>query len=150
VDRAQLVQVLHRFKSPEGEVQVLIVEDDEVCREGFERMVAREGWTARSARNGLEALEALDREVPRVILLDLMLPGMDGFRLLAELQAHDPWRGIPVVVITAKELTQDDLLRLQAPQVQRVLRKGAASKAEIVDSVRSLALRYLAEEKGEG
>jgi CheY-like chemotaxis protein len=147
VAREDLLRVLARLETPENEAPVLVVEDDATTQEGLQRILSAEGWETRSAKDGQEALELIQFEQPKLILLDLMLPGMDGFQLLAELQTRNEWREIPVIVLTAKELTSEDLQKLQVSQVQRVFKKGACSKDELVESVRTLAVRWLKPEE---
>jgi CheY-like chemotaxis protein len=75
------------------------------------------------------------RQVPDLILLDLMMPEMDGFEFVAELRKSESGRHIPVVVVTSKELTAEDHRRLNG-QVRRVLRKGAFSREELASELR--------------
>jgi hypothetical protein len=74
---------------------------------------------------------------PQLILLDLMMPEMDGFQFVAELRKHEEWRTIPVVVVTAKDLTPEDRLRLSG-YVETVLQKGAYGKEDLLSEVRDL------------
>jgi len=90
------------------------------------------------AEHGLLALESLSRSRPDVIILDLMMPKMDGFEFLDELRARSEWRDIPVVVITAKDLTEADRNRLNGG-VERIIQK----------SERDEMLRRLADELGQ-
>ncbi|MBL7406167.1 response regulator, partial [Escherichia coli] len=84
----------------------------------------REGFPVREAENGLRALESLEAERPSLILLDLMMPEMDGFAFLRALRARPDSRDVPVVVLTAKDITAEDRRRL-AGQADRVLAKGS-------------------------
>jgi hypothetical protein len=135
VDRARLVDVLGRHRRSAGE-SVLIVEDDADTREMLRRTLEKEGWSVREAANGRLGLASVRAEPPSLVLLDLMMPEMDGFEFLEGL------RGIPggpapeVVVITAKELTADDRQRLNGG-VSRVLRKGHHSEAAFLAEVRA-------------
>jgi len=74
--------------------------------------------------------------VPDLILLDLMMPEMDGFEFIAELRETEAWRRIPVVVLTAKDMTPDDYTRLQG-NVRRVFRKASFSRDELVGEIRA-------------
>ncbi len=142
ITREDLMQVLSRFESRE-DCPLLVVEDDPDTLAGLNRVLEAEGWRTRLAADGLQALQVLKETRPCALILDLMLPGMDGFQLLAEMQAHPEWTRIPVLVLTAKELTQQDLTLLHAPQVHRVFRKGACSKEELVDAARQLTQKLL-------
>jgi CheY-like chemotaxis protein len=104
-------------------------------------MLEREGWAVEEAADGQEALDLLARGRPTLILLDLLMPRMDGFEVVSELQGHAEWREIPVVVITAKDLTPEDRARLNG-HVEQVLVKGAYPREELLRRVRELLQRY--------
>ncbi|HVW87150.1 MAG TPA: response regulator, partial [Bryobacteraceae bacterium] len=133
IDRDRLSQVLLRYRNPERSI-ALVVEDEADSREVIRRMLESEGWIVREAGNGREALEDLARERPDVILLDLMMPEMDGFEFLDELHAHEEWKHLPVLVVTARELGAEDRARLNG-HVSRVLQKGSYQKSELVEQV---------------
>lgn len=141
INREQLMSTLARLVPIREDASILIVEDDEATREGLQRILGSEGMATRCAKDGLDALECLRSAEPSLILLDLMMPGMDGFAVMEALQSHNLWRGIPVVVLTAMELTPADRARLQAPQIHRILRKGTYTRHELVDLVRKFALQ---------
>src|SRR5262249_61913988 len=112
VDHDRLVQVL-RKRCPEGPARLaLIAEDEPATRELLRRQFEKDGWGVAEAANGREALECVARRRPALILLDLMMPEMDGFEFLTELRQHPEWQAIPVVVTTAKDLTEEDRLFL--------------------------------------
>jgi CheY-like chemotaxis protein len=113
------------------------VEDDATTREMMHTMLDREGWRVIDAANGREALDRLAEVRPNLILLDLMMPEMDGFEFLNELHRKQEWRGIPVIVLTAKELTAEDR-RILSGSVERVLQKGAYSRERLLRQVRDL------------
>jgi CheY-like chemotaxis protein len=98
-------------------------------------MLEREGMAVTEAADGHAGLARLAEQRPSLVLLDLLMPGMDGFEFLAELHARPEWRSIPVVVVTAKDLTADEQRRLSG-QVQEVLRKGAYSRDQLLAEVR--------------
>jgi signal transduction histidine kinase/CheY-like chemotaxis protein len=133
IDRERLAQVLLRYRTGE-ENEALVVEDEPDSRDVMRRMLESQGWRVREARNGREALTELSRGLPSVLLLDLMMPEMDGFELLDEIEKKSEWRDLPVLVVTARELSSDDRARLNG-HVDRVLRKGACGKSELVDQV---------------
>jgi len=89
------------------------------------------------AANGKEALERLQESKPDVILLDLMMPEMDGFQVVATLQKEPAWRDIPIIVITALDLDAKDHARLNS-RVETVLVKEAFKPAELVDRIRRI------------
>jgi CheY-like chemotaxis protein len=75
---------------------------------------------------------------PGLILLDLMMPEMDGFAFVEELRKNDEWRRIPVVVVTAKDMTAEDRLRLEG-RVKRIFQKAALTREELAREIRMLA-----------
>jgi PAS domain S-box-containing protein len=136
VDRNRLRAVLGKFRR-DGRHDVLIVEDDPGTRELLHRLVEGEGWTAATAENGALALEAVRQHPPSLILLDLMMPVMDGCEFAIELRKNEDWRAIPVIVLTAKDLTADDRRALNG-DVQGVLQKGALSRDELLREIHDL------------
>ena len=133
IDRERLSTVLLRYRR-ESENSALVVEDEPDSREVMRRMLESEGWQVREARNGREALEELARGIPSIVVLDLMMPEMDGFQLLDELHGKKEWKDLPVLVVTAKELTSEDRARLNG-HVDRVLQKGSYQKDELIEQV---------------
>jgi len=97
----------------------------------------REGFPVSAAENGVRALDQLAETRPGLILLDLMMPEMDGFTFLRALRAQPSWRDVPVVVLTAKDITAEDRRRL-AGQADRVLAKGKTGLGELVRELRAL------------
>ncbi len=137
IEWGQLKTAMERFKPSEHEGPVLIIDDDPDARERMTAMLTREGWRVASAENGVAGLEATAAKKPALILLDLMMPEMDGFGFLRALRGKAEWRDIPVVVLTAKDITADDRRRL-AGRADRVLQKGGLSLNDLAESLRSL------------
>jgi CheY-like chemotaxis protein len=137
VDRERLSGVLARYKERDTPASVLIVEDEADTRELLWRMVENEGWEATVAENGREGLERMKKARPSLIFTDLMMPGMDGFDFIDELRNVEAWRAIPVIVLTAKDLTEEDRNRLSG-QVERILDKGSNSREDLVARLREL------------
>jgi PAS domain S-box-containing protein len=135
IDRARLTAVLRRHVEA-GRRTVLIVEDDEPTRTMLERTLEKAGWRVQAAENGRAALAALDAGLPDLILLDLMMPEVDGFAFLEALRQVPERAGIPVVVLTAKDLTDADRERLNGG-VARVLQKSAAGTDTLVLQLRA-------------
>ncbi len=125
VDRRRLKSYLERYldSSHAGSGRVLIVEDEPDTRELIRRGLEKDGWAIDEAANGREALEQLEGPKPDLILLDLMMPEMDGFTFLDHLRATDFGQAIPVVVVSAQAVSPDQLERLDG-KVEAVLRKG--------------------------
>jgi adenylate cyclase len=138
IDRERLRRLIGRFRAPARPTRVLLVEDDADQRERLRGWVDGEQWLVQEAANGREALALLKDAKPDVILLDLMMPEMDGFAVVAALQKEPRWREIPVIVITARDLDAEDRARLNSG-VQSVLVKEAFRPAELVERIRRLA-----------
>jgi len=134
VDRERLLEVVGRF-AKDASTKVLVIEDDENTRDIVRRTLEGVGCTVVEAENGRVGLERVDEEVPSLILLDLMMPELDGFGFLEALRARPGGTDIPVVVITSKDLTDDDRARLNGG-VERILEKGASLREEIVLGLR--------------
>ncbi len=124
VDRARLGAVLRRYRTDGAPRSVLLVDDDAAAREVLRKMLGRDGWTVLEAENGRVALERIEQEVPTLVLLDLMMPEMDGFEFVEALRARPEWQAVPVVVLTAKDVGAADRERLNG-SVSRIVRKGA-------------------------
>jgi adenylate cyclase len=133
VDRARLTTLIHSLVRRDG--LVLVVEDDADARGVIRLTVEKMGLTVAEAADGRQAVAWLgDHQAPAVILLDLMMPEMDGFEVLDALARHEQWRDIPVIVITAKQLSAGERERLQG-QAQKVFAKGTASWVDIALAV---------------
>ena len=124
---------MSRYYSADDNSAVLLVEDDTETREIMARTLEKSGWVVSEAENGQEALDILGSLEPRLILLDLMMPVMDGFDFLAELRAKPEWQQIPVIVVTAKDLTKDDRDRLAGKE--EVLEKNAYTREQLLQRV---------------
>ena len=121
---------------------VLVVDDDPDVRELFRRTLARDGTPIIEAANGSEALAQLRKQRPSLILLDLMMPVMDGFEFIAEFNCHPQWKDIPVIVITAKHVTREDRERL-ASSVRTVLEKSGFTQEDLLGKVLQLVHQHV-------
>jgi PAS domain S-box-containing protein len=137
INRERLVTVLEKYKEVPPACQALVVEDDANMRDLLRRVLEKEGWAVTEAENGRVAMEHIARNQPALILLDLMMPEMDGFEFVAELRKRKMWRSIPIIVITAKDITAEDRQRLDG-YVEKILQKEPLSWEELVDDIRDL------------
>ena len=112
VKRDLLLETVFKHLREKNNGRVLVVDDQFENRDVVARILKGHGLTVAEAGNGVEALTQLALEKPHLILLDLMMPEMDGFRFSEEVKKHPEWAGIPIIVITAMELTPDDIKRL--------------------------------------
>ncbi|HTN88277.1 MAG TPA: response regulator, partial [Sorangium sp.] len=134
VEREALERALARCALRTGRSpRVLLVEDDALSREVLEGMLRRSGCDALSAENGRVALDLLatDTDAPDAAIVDLMMPEMDGFELIERLRLHARWRRMPLIVLTAKELTNEDRARLRVG-TERVFQKGQLGLQELL------------------
>jgi CheY-like chemotaxis protein len=114
-----------------------MVEDDPIQRERVRGWLEGQQWIVQEAADGREALTCLQDDKPDLILLDLMMPEMDGFAVVAALQKEPGWRDIPVVVITSLDLDAAARERLNSG-VQSVLVKDTFRPTELVERIRRL------------
>ncbi len=136
VDHDRLLTLLQPYLKGSSPTSVMVVEDNPENREMICRQLIKTGWRVLEAENGLKALEVMQQEQPAVILLDLMMPEMDGFEFIRELRQHPQWRSLPVIVLTAKDLTAEERDWLDG-QTQRVYQKGTGNR-QLLDEIRSL------------
>jgi PAS domain S-box-containing protein len=148
VDRARLSHILKKYTCPHPPCPVLMVEDDPATRELTRAILEKEGWMVSEAENGRAALACMERERPSLILLDLMMPEMDGFEFADRVRQHPEWRSIPIVVLTAKDLTAEERRRLNG-SVETILRKAGDSRTALLNQVRDLVAKCSARRRSE-
>ena len=137
VDRTRLAQLLKKYTCPHPPCPVLLVEDDPATREVTRAILEKEGWKVSVAENGRMALECMERERPNVILLDLIMPEMDGFEFAAQVRRHPEWRSIPIVVLTARDLSDEERQRLNG-YVETVIQNAGDSREVLLHQLRDL------------
>ncbi|WP_162241332.1 MULTISPECIES: response regulator [unclassified Methylobacterium] len=136
VDWQELHGVMDRFRPRDQEGPLLIIDDDADTRERMSARLSRDGWRIVTAENGKVGLAAVVSERPCLILLDLMMPEMDGFAFLTILRAKPGWSSIPVIVLTAKDVDDEDRRRLGG-RADKVLRKGQVGLDDLTTLLRS-------------
>ncbi len=129
IDPRQLVDTLNAVAG-EARHDVLIVDDDPATRDLFRRVLVREGWRVREAADGRHGLDQLEAARPTIMVLDLMMPNMDGFTLLQTIKDRRDLADIPVVIVTSKDLTREELDWLGV-RATEVVRKGNQRSAPI-------------------
>ena len=142
IDRKQLATVLDKYRLDSNSHSILVVEDDASMREIIRRQLEKENWQVMEAENGKQALEAIANEVPYLVISDLMMPEMDGFELVHQLSQHEQWCSIPVIILTAKELTSAEQGKLQG-QVEKIFQKGAYERQVLLEEVNNLLLEAI-------
>ena len=142
IDREQLTMILHRYRCAQMPCDVLVVEDDKATRELVHSTLAKHGWRVMEAANGRIALERVAEKKPALIILDLMMPEMDGFEFVTRLREREEWRDIPIIVVTAKDITEEDRLRLNG-YVEKTLQKSQYSRDELLRDIRESIVNRL-------
>ncbi len=130
LNREHLWQILRRSFPVQSGGQVLVVEDDTAARVFLRRLLELDSWTVTEAEDGLDGLERLRHLQPDVILLDLNMPRLDGFGFLENVRKNETWRRIPVVIISAREISGPDCERLNGG-VEDLLRDGPYGARQI-------------------
>jgi len=125
IDRQRLIALMAQYCDGSADNSVLVIEDDAATRELLTRLVTGAGYRVASATNGREGLDWLDTNAsPDLILLDLMMPNLDGFGFLGELRRRNAYDRLPVVIVTAKDLSEDDLHRLRELHAEIIIKNG--------------------------
>jgi DNA-binding response OmpR family regulator len=136
VSRERLLETVSKHLTNQDGA-ILIVEDDASSRQMLRRSLEQENWSVIEAENGRIAIECVARQMPSLILLDLMMPEMDGFQVIEQLNSSEIWSTIPVVIITAKDLTRQDMEKLNGSVLQ-IVQKGSYNQSELLGQVRRL------------
>jgi len=140
VDWPKLEQLLGRLTGDSQLGQVLVVEDDDANAELLRRLLGKAGWSVERACNGREALDRIAISRPALILLDLMMPEMDGLEFVDQLRRNPIAAAIPVIVLTAKSLSPDDQARLNG-RVSDVLSKGRVTGTSLLAQIDAIVRR---------
>ena len=134
IDWAKLKTVLNKIREAGGDV--LVVDDDADTRTRLRIGLERNGWTVQEAGDGAEALERVLHAPPHLILLDLTMPVMDGFAFLHQLRATPGCSTIPVVILSARDITAAERARLT--KANRIYKKGETSVRDLAAGLREL------------
>jgi signal transduction histidine kinase/CheY-like chemotaxis protein len=132
---ALLAQIL--ASHPSDASRLLVVEDEPINADLLRRMLEKQGWQVDHASNGLDALNVVAKRRPRLILLDLMMPGMDGIAFLEQLRRNPLADSIPVLVVTAKTLSAQDRTLLHG-RVSDVIAKGTFTAVSLAEQINAI------------
>jgi CheY-like chemotaxis protein len=135
VDRRQLISSIKRVMRGSEGSHILLVEDDLMTRGMLKEFLEREGWLVKTAENGRIAMQYIEQEQPALVLLDLMMPEMDGFEVVSRLRCDPQKESIPVVVLTAMDLDERDQMQLDG-KVEKVLMKAAYDRNALLNEIR--------------
>ncbi|HET6628288.1 MAG TPA: response regulator [Woeseiaceae bacterium] len=136
VDQQRLVEIIRRHCGKQGPEPVLVIEDDADSRSLICKMLRKEGFDVVDVEDAEAALARLAWQVPALILLDLILPGMDGFQFIEALHDKPAWRNIPIVVVTARDLSPEEHRSLDR-SVRKIVKKGRYTRSELLAIVRA-------------
>lgn len=141
----ELVATLERLEGGlfgEGErLDVLVVDDQPADRKLLARVLSEAGYEVREAPGGAEAIAEIHTHPPSAVVLDLMMPEVDGFAVLEHLKANQETRDIPVIVVTAKELTAEEHERLQQG-VEFLMQKGIFDQEQLLRDIETALNRF--------
>lgn len=136
IDQQRLVSIIRRYCEKRTPAPILVIEDDADSRHLISSMLEKAGWSVTAVADAESGLASLAQQEPALILLDLLLPGMDGFQFIETLNRNSSWRTIPIVVVTAKDLSPEEHEFLNS-SVQIIMKKGLYSRGELLDIVRA-------------
>ena len=139
IERDRLMAILNKYRQDSHDApatfSILVVDDDPSVRELMRRILEKDGHVVTEAENGRVGLERVAESAPNLILLDLMMPEMDGFEFVSEFRKHEAWRAIPIIVVSAKQLSAEERLQLSGG-VANILQKGAYSGDALLREIR--------------
>jgi signal transduction histidine kinase/DNA-binding response OmpR family regulator len=135
IESNRLVKVINKHRPTSGPYMAVVVDDDPENRRLMGRVLESEGWLVTEAADGSQGLKRLMERRPDLVLLDLMMPSMDGFEFVEEISDHPEWRNIPVVVMTARDLSPDDRNRLNG-RIRKIITKGAYTRGQVAQELR--------------
>jgi len=137
VNRECLLKALGACRAAHVNSRVLVVEDDPHTRGWLTRILREDGWEVAEAENGRVALDRLPLVKPDIILLDLMMPEMDGFEFVDEIHRREETRHLPLIVLTAADVDEEAQRRLSGG-IQRILRKRLGDRDEVLTTLRDV------------
>ncbi|MFZ4583285.1 MAG: ATP-binding protein, partial [Paludibacter sp.] len=128
---------------------ILLVEDSEPAIIQIKDMLESNHYRVTPVRSGAEALDALNHFTPDAMILDLMMPGMDGFELLEKIRNFEKTKSVPVLILTAKHITPDDLKKLKNNNVHQLIQKGDVQKEALLQAVYAMVVKTETTDKHE-
>ena len=117
------------------DINILIVEDNEAASIQIEYILKSKGFKTAISRNGREAIELLSTYTPDIIILDLMMPEIDGFGVLKQIRNDEKTANIPVIILTAKFITKTELAELKRNNIFQILQKGNVEKEHLLNTI---------------
>ncbi|EIJ42009.1 PAS domain S-box [Beggiatoa alba B18LD] len=140
IDRDQLGQILSKYLKDQRQQWLLLVEDDKVTQDMISNQLKKAGWQVETADNGKLALDLLATRKPNLILSDLMMPEMDGFELIRRIRETPEIADIPIIVLTAKDITQEDRQQLNN-RVEKIFQKSSYQREDLLNELRACLMK---------
>ena len=122
----------------ESEKTILLVDDSEPVIIQMKDFLLESGYKILAANNGSQAIEIISQTIPNAIILDLMMPGVDGFSVLENIRNSELTAQIPVLILTAKHITHEDLKNLKRNNVHQLIQKGDVNRNELLQAVETM------------
>jgi PAS domain S-box-containing protein len=139
IDRDRLITIIGKYRAEQqSELSVLVIEDDPNIRAMLKRILEKEHCIVSEAQDGHDALEVIKQKIPQLILLDLMMPNVDGFEFIHLLRLRQNTPSIPIIIITAKDLTSEDCTRLSGSAQKKLLKNNYSYPQLLEEIVRRL------------
>jgi signal transduction histidine kinase/CheY-like chemotaxis protein/HAMP domain-containing protein len=129
------------FAAPGEPPRILVIEDNDVAVMQIRSALEENGFAVTTASNGREGLESIDKTLPDAVILDLMMPKVSGFQVLEQIRSNPATSGLPVLILTAKELTREELANLELNNVRQLIRKGSLDRDQLTARVKDLISR---------
>lgn len=139
VQAEKIISVIRSYTGTDGG-EILVVDDNEDFTDFLRNLLEKSKFTIYTAKNGVEAIEALHQTVPRLVFLDLLMPEMDGFEVVEKMYEDETLKEVPVVVLTAKEVTEDERAKLNS-KIKNVVRKEGLTREIILREVNKFIRR---------
>lgn len=141
LNQNQLKSILEKYNTF-SEKTIMIIDDDETTRKMMRRLLEKEDWEVVEAQDGEDGLNKVKIHAPQLILLDLMMPKIDGFEFINLLRQNLEWTKIPVIIITAKDLSEQERKNLNH-YAQDIIKKGAYDRQRLLQEIHSLIEKAL-------
>jgi signal transduction histidine kinase/DNA-binding response OmpR family regulator/CHASE3 domain sensor protein len=138
VSKYEITPILQQPKSDSGQKTIVLVDDSEPAIIQLKDILGEYNFTILTARNGFEALNIIENSIPDAIILDLMMPGIDGFSVLKTVREAEATAHVPVLILTAKQITKEELAFLKRNNVHQLIQKGDVKRDELLLTVSSM------------
>ena len=136
INPKELITILNKHLHHETHINIMIVDDDQNVREILTHAIKKAGWDVTEAEDGRKAIEYLEtaKELPTLMLLDLMMPELDGFQVIKLMKQNHLWKKVPIIIITAKDLTEEDKRMLNSG-IESIFLKGAYKRQQLIEAI---------------